>query len=615
MRIEDSDRIDRIKRLRKKSMQLPMQPGVYIMHNKSDGIIYIGKAKLLKNRVSQYFGSETNHTEKVRQMVAHVWDFEYIVCDSEFEALILECSLIKQHQPKYNVLLKDDKGYHYIKVTGGEWPTVKSALQRENDDAEYIGPYSSGWVVKQTVDETRKIFHLPDCNKTFHEKGGKVRPCLNYYIGACSAPCAGKISKQEYNATVKDAVDFIKGGAKLSIKALKDEMERAADALDFERAARLRDRIRAVEKIGDRQKVTFCTYKSEDVFAFAGTGRIAAEVFVFRNSRLCDRHQFILDGVDDSADFRSEFLKQFYEEHEIPPRIVIDSDCDDRELLEQLFSKRSGKHAEIVIPKIGEQKKLVDMCRNNASEYLSECTGRKGPQLRALDELAQMLKLSKPPRYIESYDISNTQGSENVAGMVVFLDGKPLKSAYKKFKIKSFVGQDDCRSMAEVAERRFTEYKNAENHEEGFGRLPDLILLDGGKTQLNAVTAVLKRLQIDVPVFGMVKDGKHKTNAIETGGGTIAIKSNRQAFTLVYTIQEEVHRFAIGYHRSRSQKSMLLSELTAINGVGPATAKRLLSELKTMNAVKTASLETLQSVKGISKPAAQNVFNYYRLEE
>ena len=615
MRIEDSNRSDRIKRLRKKSMELPLRPGVYIMHNKSDAIIYIGKAKILKNRVSQYFGSETNHTEKVRQMVAHVWDFEYIVCDSEFEALILECSLIKQHQPKYNVLLKDDKGYHYIKVTGGEWPTVKSALQRTDDGAEYIGPYSSGWVVKQTVEETRKIFHLPDCNKTFSEKKGKVRPCLNFYIGACSAPCAGKISRQDYNATVKDAVAFIKGGAKLSVKALREEMERAAENLDFERAARLRDRIRAVEKIGDKQKVTFCTYESEDVFAFAGIGRIAAEVFIFRNSRLCDRHQFILDGESDSADFRSAFLKQFYEEHEIPPRIVLDDDCDDRELLEQFFSNRSKKRTEIIIPKIGEQKKLVDMCRSNAAEYLSECTGRKGSQLKALDELAQMLKLPAPPRYIESYDISNTQGSENVAGMVVFFDGKPLKSAYKKFRIKSFSGQDDCRSMAEVVERRFTEYKNAENHYEGFGRLPDLILLDGGKTQLNAVTAVLKRLQIEVPVFGMVKDGKHKTNAIETGGGTIAIKSNRQAFTLVYTIQEEVHRFAIGYHRARSQKTMLLSELTAIEGVGPATAKKLLGTLKTMRAVKSASLETLQSVKGVSKTAAQHVYDYYRLEE
>jgi len=609
---------ERIVKLRKKAMALPQKPGVYIMHNKVGGIIYIGKAKSLKNRVSQYFGSDTNHSDKVRRMVANVENFEYIICDSEFEALILECSLIKQHTPKYNILLKDDKGYHYIKITQGEWPTIKTALQIENDGATYLGPYNSGWVVKQTVDEARKIFKLPQCDKKFPRDIKKGRPCLNFYIGNCSAPCSSKITQRDYYESFMEAVEFIRGGSKMSIEQLEEQMMEASDKLDFERAARLRDRITAARKIGEKQKVIGSTYSEQDVIAISnGKEKAAIEVFVFRKSRLCDRHQYLIDSSEDLKASRSEFIKEFYtaDNREIPPRIVLDDECEDRELIEKMLSKMSAKKVEIVIPQIGEQKQLIRMCLSNAAEYLADMTGRRGGDTAALDELTKLLGLAQIPEYIESYDISHTAGSENVAGMVVFKNGAPYKKAYKRFKIKSFVGQDDCRSMAEVIERRFNEYFNAENKEEGFGKLPDLILLDGGHTQLNAVKEVLDKLCVSVPVFGMVKDSKHKTNAIATSGGTVSIKSNRAAFTLLSKIQEEVHRFAITYHHSRSIKAGTKSELLNIEGVGEATVKKLLKNLKTLKAIKSATVEELKLTGGIPYKTAENIYKFYHTEE
>ena len=613
MKIDNSGHI---KSLRKKAMALPLKPGVYIMHSKSGEIIYIGKAKLLKNRVSQYFGSDTNHSDKVKKMVSNVEDFEYIICDSEFEALILECSLIKQHKPKYNILLKDDKGYHYIKISAGEWPTLKSALQVENDGAEYLGPYNSGWTVKQTVEEALKIFKLPHCSKQFPRDIKRSRPCLNFYIGNCSAPCAGKISQKDYKNSVTEAVEFIKGGSKMSVENLEEQMYKASDELDFEKAARLRDRISAIKKIKEKQKVIACTYSSQDVIAIAcGPKKACVEVFVFRASRLCDRHQFIIDATSDLSFARSEFIKQFYMfNDDIPSRIVIDDECEDRELIEQMLTENKGKKVEIVIPRIGEQKQLVRMCLANASEYLAEISGRKGHETAALDELAKLLNLASVPEYIEAYDISHTAGSENVAGMVVFKDGVPLKSAYKRFKIKGFSGQDDCRSMAEVISRRFDEYKSSKKGEEGFGKLPDLILLDGGHAQLNAVKAVLNEKNISVDVFGMVKDSKHKTNAIASDGGIVAIKSNRAAYTLVSKIQEEVHRFAITYHHFRSSKSGMHSELLNISGVGETTYKKLMKHFKTFKALREASAEDILEVQGIPKSTAENIYNYFHSE-
>ncbi len=602
----------RLKTLREKSMKLPLLPGVYIMRAKSGEIIYVGKAKKLKSRVSQYFGGGNQHSDKVRKMVMNVADFEYIICDTEFEALVLECSLIKQHQPKYNILLKDDKGYHYIKVTKGEWPTISASFDTNDKNAEYLGPYVSGYVVNQTIDEVRKIFRLPHCNKIFPQCiDRKSRPCLNFHIKNCSAPCSGKISATEYRKTVSQAVDFLKGDVNKSLSVMRNEMETAAENLEFEKAAKLRDRINAVEKIKDRQKIYSSLYKRQDIIALAVSNEAACfEVFVFADGKLCDREEFLIDFVDDLASARGEFLRRYYTLREnIPPRVTIDGDVEDKELIEKWLTEKRGTNVVIHVPERGEQEHLVTMCRNNASERLAQHLGRHIGQTAGLDELARLLGLSKPPEYIESYDISNTAGEDNVAGMVVFKNGKPYKQDYKKFKIKSFEGQDDFRSMAEVIERRFNEYKKCESND-GFGRLPDLILLDGGKGQLSAVSEVLNRLSINVPVFGMVKDSKHKTRAVTSSGGEIAIKANRSVYKLVSDIQEEVHRFSVGYHQKARTKSTLQLKLTEIEGVGEKRARLLLNKFKSLAKIEQATYEDLINA-GIPENVAKNIIKFF----
>ena len=599
-------------RLREKAGGLPLLPGVYIMHSKSGEIIYIGKAKKLKNRVSQYFGSGNQHNDKVRKMVSNVEDFEYIICDSEFEALVLECSLIKQNMPKYNILLKDDKGYHYIKVTKGEWPVISTSFDTDDKNAEYIGPYISGFVVNQTIDEVKKIFRLPHCSKVFPQCISRTgRPCLNYHIKNCSAPCCGKISRSEYCESVGQAVEFLKGGVNRSVTALRSQMNAAAENLEFEKAAKLRDRIAAIEKIRDRQKIYSSTYKRQDIIAVAVSDEAACfEVFVFDDSKLCDREEFLTDAVFELPSARGEFIRRYYTMRDnIPPRITVDGDVEDKELLEQWLTEKRGRQVSIVVPERGEQEHLVTMCRNNASERLAQSLGRRIAQTAGLDELARLLGLGAPPKFIEAYDISNTAGEENVAGMVVFKDGKPFKQDYRKFRIKGFSGQDDFRSMAEVIERRFTEYKKAETGD-GFGRLPDLILLDGGKGQLSAVTEVLDRMHITVPVFGMVKDSKHKTRAVTSSGGEIAIKANRSAYTLVSDIQEEVHRFAVGYHRQSRSKNAYVLKLTEIDGVGEARAKKLLSHFRSISAVSSATVEQLKEA-GMPQNTAESIYHYF----
>ena len=542
--------IEKKRELRKKAMQLPLSPGVYIMHDKTGEIIYIGKAKALKNRVSQYFGSDKNHQEKVRRMVSNVDWFEYIVTDSEFEALVLESSLIKQNQPKYNILLKDDKGYSYIRVSGGPWPRITEVKKIEEDGAKYIGPYLSSWSIKQTIDSARKIFRLPSCNKKFPQEFGRGRPCLNYYIKQCCAPCRGRMSEDEYNEAFQQALDFIRGGSSTSVKALTARMEEAAENLDFELAARLRDRISAINKLKERQKVVASKVEEQDVFALAqGETHTAFQVFRFTGGKLSDRESFLTEGCQPDPEARSEFLRQYYSIRDrIPPHIALDGETEDQELLERWLSEKRGRAVHITVPQRGEQRQLVQMCHTNAAESIAQHTGTAGRDASALDELRRLLGLEKAPAYIESYDISNLQGGENVAGMVVFENGRPLKSAYRKFKIKTVSGQDDYGSMREVIRRRFEEYKA---HQEagdgdGFGRLPDLILLDGGKGHVGAVQPLLNEMGIQVPLFGMVKDDKHRTRAIALSGGEIAITSTRRAFTLVSSIQDEVHRLPSG---------------------------------------------------------------------
>ena len=597
----------KLRELKAKANRLPLTPGVYIMKDKNDNIIYIGKAKSLKNRVTQYFGAGSGHTEKVRKMVSLVNDFEYVLCDSEFEALILENSLIKQNQPKYNILLKDDKGYHYIKITGDKWRKITTSMQLDDKSAEYIGPYYSSAVVKDTVAEVRKIFKLPDCNRSFDKYS---KPCLNFHIGLCEAPCRANISAEQYNETIDSAISFIKNSGDDIVKILEQNMHCAAEKLDFEYAAKLRDRINAIKKLNDSQKVVMCTYKNQDVFASAVLGDVACiAVLVFRNNKLTDKKHFIIDTFTDKNDLYSQFLTQYYDGGEIPPRILIDSEIESKELLEQWLCEKAGKKAEILLPQRGEQKDLVSMCRNNAADNLAQKTELLGREMSALNELARLLGLSSAPRVIEAYDISNTAGDENVAGMVVFRDGKPYKPHYRMFKIKSFAGQDDYRSMAEVLDRRFTEYENGEN--EGFSTLPDLILLDGGKGQISAVEQILKKHNINVPLFGMVKDSKHRTRAIATNGGDISIKANESAYRLVTTIQDEVHRFAIGYHKKRRSKKMLNSELLTIEGIGEAKAKALLKHFKTMKAIREASVDELSAVAGINRSLAEKIYSEF----
>ena len=600
---------EKLKELKQKANRLPLNPGVYIMKDKDGKIIYIGKAKALKNRVTQYFGAGNQHTEKVRKMVSNVFDFEYIVCTSEFEALILENSLIKQNQPKYNILLKDDKGYSYIKISNDKWKKIESA-KTVDKTGEFIGPFNSGYIVKETVAQAKKIFKLPDCNRDFDKPS---KPCLNFHIGLCDAPCKGNISLNDYLENIENAKEFIKNGDSeaVSIEKLTKKMLEASENLQFETAAKLRDRINAIKKIREKQRVVSISYKSQDVIASAFIGETACvEILIFRNYKLTDKQHFIIDGFSNKEALYNEFLTGFYSNKtDIPSRILLDCEVTEFKTIEEWLSQKANKKVNFLNPKQGDQLKILEMCLNNAAEDLSEKTERTGREMSALNELAKLLGLEKPPRIIEAYDISNTAGSENVAGMIVFKDGRPYKAAYRRFKIKSFSGQDDYRSMAEVLDRRFNEFETGED--EYFKTLPDLILLDGAKGQILAVLPILKRHNIDVSIFGMVKDSKHRTRAIATTDGDIAIKSNRKAFTLVTNIQDEVHRFAISYHKKLQSKNLLKSELLEIDGVGKKRAEALIKHFKSINKIKNASVEQLCEVDSINLDTANHIFTFF----
>ncbi len=608
---------ERLRRLKDKANKLPLSPGVYIMKDKEGKIIYIGKAKALKNRVSQYFGSQENHLTKVRRMVENVADFDYILTDSEFEALVLECSLIKQNMPKYNILLKDGKGFSYIKITKG-WRNIYAVLQKDDDNADYLGPYTAGFSVTKAVEQAKKIYKLPTCNKAFPRDIGKERPCLNYHLGICCAPCSGKISLGEYLKHVDGALDFIKFGSNKTIKNLTAEMEAAAENLEFERAAKIRDTIKSIEKVGNSQKVVFSTYKEQDVFALSAMdGKACFAVLRFENNALTDSEHFFTDESDDLSAMRAQLITSYYSmNRSVPPRIEIDGEVEGKENIEKWLSEKRGTNVTIVIPQKGTQARLVDMCKQNAMQKLSEKYRVNDRSREALEELAMVLGLSKTPEYIEAYDISHIGGSDNVAGMVVFKDGKPLKSAYKRFAIKGFTGQDDYGSMAEVLSRRFEEYYKAQSEglNVGFARLPDLILLDGGKGQVNAVLPVMAQYGIDVPVFGMVKNSKHRTSAISTGNGRIDFNARKKAFTLVTNIQDEVHRYAVAYHHKKHKKSAINSTLTSIKGIGDKKAKNLMLKFKSLEAIGKADKDALMSVPGISEANAIEIIKAFKGE-
>ena len=549
-------------------------------------------------------------------MVENVDGFDYILTDSEFEALVLEASLIKQNQPKYNILLKDDKGYSYIKVTNEPYRKISAVLQKDDDTADYIGPFTSSYSVKQSVDEANKIFRLPQCNKSFPRDFRKGRPCLNFHINRCMGVCTGKISKKEYDEAVESALDFLKGDITKIIKELKIKINACAENLDFENAGKYRDRIRAIENMQVKQKVVTETADSKDVFALAiNENDICITVLRYDKGRLCDSEYFFFDSEKMVENIRCNFLIQYYGMNRaVPQKVFVDEDFEDMELLGEHLTNVRGKKCTVTVPQRGEGLKLVNMCRENAYEKLAQKKGKQSSEIKSLEELKTLLGLEKTPEYIESYDISHTGGEDNVAGMIVFKNGRPLKRAYRTFNIKSFTGQDDYGSMREVLARRFDEYEKYkdQNIDEGFGKLPDLILLDGGKGQVNAVREVLIEKNLNIPLFGMVKDSKHKTRAITGDGGEIAINSTRSVFTLVSEIQEEVHRFSVGFHHKKHTKRGLESSLIKIDGIGEAKAKELLKAFKTIKNIKNASVVELEAVKGINRQLAEEIYKYYR---
>lgn len=599
----------RIRRLHEKARALTTSPGVYLMHDREGTIIYVGKAKNLKNRVSSYFRSLERHTPKVYAMVQQVEDFETIITSSEFEALVLECSLIKHHSPKYNILLKDDKGYCYLRVDfSSPYPRIREVKQKLEDGAEYIGPYLSSWVVKQTADEANKAFGLPTCNRVFPRDIGKERPCLNYHMKQCIGVCRGLISEEEYGETVRQAVEYIRGGSAEAVRLLTRQMNEAAESLEFERAARCRDRLRAIERFSERQRVVFTGVADQDVLAFIRSGQdVSLSVLRFRSEKLTDKMDFFFPNVGSPEEVRGEFISRYYSDptHELPAQLTVDELPPDAELIERLLSDRLGKKVTLYAPRRGENVRVMEMARMNAAEQLSLRDRRRtGKELAALDELGKLLGLPKPPAYLEAYDVSNIGGDTIVGAMTVFEDGRPLRRAYRKFAMEGITHPDDYACMEQMIERRFRHYQNGD---EGFDRLPDLLLIDGGRGQVTAACHALERFELSVPVFGMVKDDRHRTRAIAAQGGEIAIAPHRSVFALVTSIQDETHRFAIGYARKRHAKNAFELELTKVEGIGPKRARALFLHFKTKKAILAASEESLLATPGMTKTAVQNL--------
>ncbi len=598
---------ERLPYLRDKTSKLTTKPGCYIMKSKELKIIYIGKAKNLKNRVSSYFRPWQDHLPKVWKMVSNVYDYDFIVTDSEFEALVLECSLIKQYTPKYNILLKDDKGYSYIRVTNEPYPRLQAVLQKEDDDARYIGPYTSSYAVKQAVEEANKVFMLPTCSRKFPNDFRKQRPCLNFHIKQCMGVCRGKISEKEYNDIVSQAIDYIKNGSEQSVERMTEEMYKASEEMNFELAARLRDRIAAITKASESQKIIDEHIKNCDIVAIAHNGENAcASVIMYRGGRLFDKASFFLGDTDDQDRMYSDFLIQYYSsKDEIPRDILLEADFSELELVSQYLAEKTGHAVHFAVPQRGQLLKLTALAKSNAAEYLSIKVGRTSREIIALEELAKALGLAKTPNYIECYDISNLASSDMVAGMVVFENGRPSKKNYKRFSIKTVEEQDDYACMAEVLERRFRNYY--EKTDEGFATLPDLILLDGGNGHVNAVAPVLQKMGIECPLFGLVKDSKHRTRAVATGGGEISLTKARSAFNLVTSIQDEVHRVAITYQAKKHKKSSFGLQLTKVKGIGDKKAQKLITEFKTKDNLKKASAEELAKCAGINIDKAKEL--------
>ena len=606
--------MQKIAALRKKANTLPMEPGVYLMRDRRGEIIYVGKAKKLKNRVTSYFRGVEHHLPKVYRMVEQVQDFDYIVTDSEFEALVLECSLIKLHSPKYNILLKDDKGYHYVCVTKEPYPRIKLAMQKADDGNEYIGPFVSSMVVKQTVEEANRVFLLPTCRRKFPEDFGKERPCLNFHIHQCMGVCRGKITPEAYREVLDEALQFIRSGGVQSVEVLTERMQQAAEALDFERAARYRDRISAIRRITEQQKVIEFPHESLDVLGWVqGEDKIYCSLLVLREGRLRDKKDFSFDCMAEPEEIVTEFLLSYYMQAEAAPaEVFLDRELPDRALLEQLLREHRGKKIQFTVPQRGESRKLCQMAQNNAAQELARDTNRTGREIAALTELGRLLGLSHPPDYIEAFDISNIGGSTIVGGMTVFRRGRPEKRLYKKFTIRDMAAPDDYAAMEQMLTRRLTHYKEAAENgkKDGFETLPDLWLIDGGAGQVAAAKKAAAQFGVEIPIFGMVKDDRHRTRAIRAENEEIAIRSSQSVFRLITAIQDETHRYAISVSRKKHRKTGFASVLTGVPGIGEQRAAKLLKHFKSMAAVKAADEEALAAAPGMTRPAAEALYRY-----
>lgn len=599
---------ERLPYLRDKANHLPQEPGVYLMKNDAGEIIYVGKAKALKNRVTSYFRSNSQHTPKTIKLVEHIRDFDFIVTGTELDALVLECSLIKLHQPKYNILLKDDKGYNYIKISKEDFPRITYALNTSDKNADYIGPFTSGYTVKQAVEEANAIFCLPTCKRKFPRDIGKERPCLNRDIKRCMGVCEGKISSDEYKKIIGEAIRYLENGSKTSVEELTAQMEQAAENLEFEKAAMLRDRIAAVTRLTAQQKILDYKQNYDIVGMAVNVGQASFAVIKYRNGRLIDKQNYFVGEEYAENEMRRDFLLEYYTKQEdIPAEIYVDGEFDEKELLTELLRKQAEHAVKFVIPQRGDGMAQVLLAQKNAGEYLALRVGRTAKEIKALEDLKTLLGLDKVPNVIESYDISNFGETGVVGGMIVYRNGRPFKAGYRKFAIKTVDGQNDYACMQEVLRRRMTRYLDGD---ENFAPLPDLILLDGGRGHISAVSEVLDELKVDVPLYGLVKDSKHRTRAIAKEGGEIEIRSNRPLFALLTNIQDEVHRFAITFQRAKHKQKTYTLELTEVRGIGKAKAQALLKAFKTKQAMKQATAEQLQTAAKISAEKAQELYEF-----
>ncbi len=608
--------------------KLPAKPGVYLMHDEKDAIIYVGKAVSLKNRVRQYFQSSRNKGVKIEQMVTHIARFEYIITDSELEALVLECNLIKEHRPKYNTMLMDDKTYPYIKVTvNEEYPRVMLSRQLKKDKGKYYGPYTSAGAVKDTIDLIHKLYQIRTCSRSLPKDLGKDRPCLNYHIKQCAAPCQGYISREEYGKNVGKALDFLNGNYGPLIKELEEKMKAASDSMEFEKAIEYRELLNSVRQIAQKQKITHSDMEDKDIIALASEGEDAVvQVFFIRDGRLIGRDHFYLriSEGEQEKEILSSFLKQFYAGTPyIPRELMIQEAVEDKEVIEQWLTARKGHRVYLRVPKIGTKEKLVELAKKNAALVLSQDREKikreEGRTIGAMKEIAGLLGLAGVNR-VEAFDISNTNGFESVGSMVVYEKGKPKRSDYRKFRIRSVKGPDDYASMYEVLTRRFLHgleegrelrEKQISGELGSFTKFPDLLMMDGGRGQVNIALRVLQELDLSIPVCGMVKDDNHRTRGLYFNNEEIPIDRNSEGFRLITRIQDEAHRFAIEYHRSLRSKEQVHSVLDDIAGIGPSRRKALMKRFQSLDAIREADVETLASVPSMNRGAAEKVYAFF----